>query len=209
MFLKENLEGISSTEAKELLDDIYNESVSLYSFVNNLLNISKISDRQSINKEYESLADIMQNVEEYFSKQKFSQSIIYPTVDETTLIYCNAQLMIQLFINLISNGIKYTAPGSTIRVIFHINNDNLLAEISDNGGGIPVDKIKDLFKEDKRLLQKKDAYRSNGLGLIICKSIVEIHNGFIEAMNNDIGGASFKFRIPLKRGEHDDTDNRG
>lgn len=209
LFLKENLDNISATETKELLDDIYNESVSLYSFVNNLLNMSKISDRQSINKEYESLADIMQNVEEYFSKQKFSQKIIYPTVDETTLIYCNAQLMIQLFINLISNGIKYTAPGSTISVIFNINNDNLLAEISDNGGGIPVDKIKDLFKEDKRLLQKKDAYRSNGLGLIICKSIVEIHNGFIEAMNNDIGGASFKFRIPLKRGEHDDTDNRG
>ena len=56
-----------------------------------------------------------------------------------------------------------------------------------------------LFNEEKTVNLKKDAYRSNGLGLFICKSIIEIHGGTIEAFNNDIGGATFKFYIELSK----------
>ena len=199
MFLKENLSSIDQQEQLELLDNIYNESIFLYSFVNNLLNISKIADKQSIVKQYESLYDIIENVKDYFSKLKFSQKILFPTIDESLLIYCNAQLIIQVFINLIDHGLKYTKENSEIHIDISTKGNRLLVEVKDNGGGISENKLKMLFNEEKTVNLKKDAYRSNGLGLFICKSIIEIHGGTIEAFNNDIGGATFKFYIELSK----------
>ena len=83
----------------------------------------------------------------------------------------------------------------------------LLASIEDDGGGIDEAKIKTIFDEEKRAELKKDSYRSSGLGLIICKTVVEAHNGSIEAFNNSKGGATCRFYIDLNKGKDHDTDN--
>ena len=207
LFLKENLDSLSKDETKELLDNIYTESVSLYAFVNNLLNISKMADKKSLVKVYESLDDIMENVKQYFTNIKHSQKIVFPSIDDFLLVYCNAQLIIQVFINLIGNALKYTKEDSTISVDVHKENNRLLASIEDDGGGIDEAKIKTIFDEEKRAELKKDSYRSSGLGLIICKNVVEAHNGSIEAFNNSKGGATFRFYIDLNKGKDHDTDN--
>ena len=207
LFLKENIKEISSEETEELLDNIYSESVSLYGFVNNLLNISKLGDKQSIVMVYESLQDILQNVKDYYKNINYTQTILFPQVDDTLLVYCNAQLIIQVFVNLINNGLKYTRENSTIEIKITNDENHLFVEIEDNGGGIQEEKLKSLFDEEKTISNKKDAYRSNGLGLIICKAIIQAHKGEIKAKNNDKGGATFSFYLALKKEAEHDTDH--
>ena len=128
-------------------------------------------------------------------------------MDDTLLVYCNAQLIIQVFVNLINNGLKYTRENSTIEINITNDENHLFGEIEDNGGVIQEEKLKSLFDEEKTISNKKDAYRSNGLGLIICKAIIQAHKGEIKAKNNDKGGATFSFYLALKKEAEHDTDH--
>lgn len=199
LFLKENIQALSTKEQVELLDDIHHESEELYAFVNNLLNISKLDDQNSIAKDYESVDEMLQNVKEYFRTIQTDRLVKFPEVDSSLFVYANAPLLVQVFVNLIDNALKYTKPGSEIDVGCSVDGNRVLFEVSDNGGGIKPEKFSSLFKDIFAVSAKKDAYRSSGLGLGICKAIVNAHNGAITAENNDKGGATFHFNLPLKK----------
>ena len=199
LFLKENIQALSQKEQVELLEDIHRESEELYAFVNNLLNISKLDDQSSIAKEYESVDEILQNVKEYFRTVQTDRVVRFPEVDSSLFVYANAPLLVQVFVNLIDNALKYTKPGSEIDIACAVEGNRVFFEVSDNGGGIKPEKFNSLFKDIFAVSAKKDAYRSSGLGLGICKAIVNAHNGTITAENNDKGGATFRFNLPLKK----------
>jgi len=74
--------------------------------------------------------------------------------------------------------------------------------VEDNGGGIPEELIEHIFEDYvSSEFKKGDTNRGIGLGLSICKAIVEAHGGKISAKNNTQNGASFKFNIPFSGGE--------
>lgn len=109
--------------------------------------------------------------------------------------------MIQLFQNLISNGIKFRRPGQTpeIHVVVTENEHDLKIEIRDNGIGIN-DEDKDIIFTVFQKGQSNPGVKGTGIGLAICKKIVELHHGEIWVEQNDLGGSSFFFTL-AKEGE--------
>jgi light-regulated signal transduction histidine kinase (bacteriophytochrome) len=120
---------------------------------------------------------------------------------ELPTIYANPIQIRQLFQNLISNGIKYHAPGVQPRVEITSladGDDKVRINIKDNGIGIEEKYFTDIFKMFRRLHSRRE-YEGTGIGLSICKKIVEKHNGTI-GIESELGkGSNFWFVLPLMR----------
>jgi len=109
-------------------------------------------------------------------------------------------LLEQLFYNLINNALKFSREGEPPRIVLSYTmelvkgTDYAVVSISDNGIGIPVDCLEKIFKPFTRL-HSKDKYQGSGLGLALCRRIVERHNGSIVALEKAIG-SEFIIRLP-------------
>jgi two-component system, chemotaxis family, sensor kinase Cph1 len=117
--------------------------------------------------------------------------------------------MTQVFQNLIGNAIKFhgTAP-PVIQVEAARNEGDWLFSISDNGIGVPAEYAQEIFSIFKRLHTRRE-YPGNGIGLAICKRIIDQHHGKIWVESKDQGSA-FKFTLPAISGEeaHDGHDKQ-
>lgn len=106
-------------------------------------------------------------------------------------------LLEQVFINLLENAIKYTPAASPLAISARVLNENVVVEIADRGPGLPPAEIERVF--DKFYRSRAAEGRGGvGLGLTICRSIIEAHGGRIWAENRPEGGAAFRFTLPLK-----------
>jgi len=124
-------------------------------------------------------------------------------VGDLPVIKANFNPMLHLFQNIISNGVKYQPKNITEHIpIININaeiNDNYhIIYVSDNGIGIPKNKLQLIFEPLKRLHNKSE-YNGTGLGLSICKSIVEKYNGKIKVGSIDGEGTTFAVYIPIEK----------
>ena len=105
----------------------------------------------------------------------------------------------QIFWNLLSNAVKFTPPEGTIHVRTQDFKDELQVEVTDTGPGIQSANLNSVFDAFEQVLPESSA--GLGLGLAICKALVELHGGFIEAQSLGPGtGASFIVRLPLRGG---------
>ena len=119
------------------------------------------------------------------------------TYDELPEIVGNKTQLYQLFLNLVANGMKYQQPGTKPRVhVSYDENDNHYTfRVSDNGIGIDKKHIHKVFDVFQRL-HRKDQYQGTGIGLSICKKIVERHNGKIWIDSKLNVGSKFYIQIP-------------
>ncbi len=122
------------------------------------------------------------------------------------VVHADPVLLRQLLDNLISNSIKYTAPGVVPRIIVAaVPGDRVTVEISDNGIGIPTGQHESIFDNFHRA-HRSAGYAGTGLGLGICKRIVERHGGTIAATDNPSGrGSRFTFTLPAEGGTAPDA----
>jgi len=103
--------------------------------------------------------------------------------------------MIQVFDNLISNALKY-APGSPITISLKFNPEFAIVKVKDEGPGIPDDQLENIFQRFYRLPDYRDKAKGSGLGLFICKEIMNAHNGQIFAESTLDEGATFNILLP-------------
>ncbi len=106
------------------------------------------------------------------------------------LVKADKDRIAQVISNLIHNAIKFTSEG-VIRVTSRLENDKIMVSVRDDGKGIDPQILPILFS---KFVTKSE--KGTGLGLYICKGIIEAHNGKIWAMNNDERGATFYFTLP-------------
>lgn len=114
----------------------------------------------------------------------------------------------QIVWNLLSNAIKFTPKGGRVQVLLERVNSHIEISVSDTGVGIPLDFLPHVFE---RFTQKDSTagrhYGGLGLGLAICKQLVELHGGAIHAKSRGEGeGATFIVSLPLLVVQHDDSD---
>ena len=118
------------------------------------------------------------------------------TVDSLPVIYANEPQMVQLFQNLISNGIKYCDKKiPKIHISSFSKDNNYVFSVKDNGIGIDKDQLKRIFVIFQRL-HTRDEYNGTGIGLAISKKIVKNHRGNIWAISEPGVGTTFSFTIP-------------
>jgi signal transduction histidine kinase len=105
--------------------------------------------------------------------------------------------MSQVLLNLIGNAIKFSPNGANIQITVDQERTNVRISVRDNGPGIPADELDSIFSPFYRSERSVSIQRGAGLGLAICKRIVEGHGGSIWAENAIAGGAVFHLTLPL------------
>ena len=199
-FLSLNFSEIDKDTACSILKDIENDAIWLSEMVENLLNMTKIQDgKLTINKKKEVVDDIISEAVSKVIKRKEEHQVIIHKTDDILLVPMEGKLIIQVLVNLLDNAFKHSHPHSTVTLDIVDNKEKVIFRISDNDGGIKendMDKIfENFYSANKEISDKK---RGIGLGLSICKAIVNAHSGEIKAFNNNKGGATFEFTLPKK-----------
>ena len=199
-FLIDSLDHLDNETIRALLSDISNDATWLGNMVENLLNMMRIQDgKLTIKRENEVVDDIIEAAISRVAKRAGNHIIKTSKPCDIVLVPMDGQLIIQVLVNLLDNAIKHTKDNSEILLSAHRNGDFMIFEVSDNGGGI-MEEMKDTIFHSfvTSLNGSGDTRRGMGLGLSICKSIVKAHGGVITADNNDSGGATFMFTLPLE-----------
>lgn len=199
----DNYDLLETNIKKDLLKNIYDDTIWLIQSFENILSMTRIDEGQLIiNKKMEVLDEIV--VESISKVKKFSKDheikLFLP--NEIVIINIDGLLIEQVLVNLIQNGVRYTPKGCEIQIIIKKEIDKVIFQVKDNGNGILKEDLDNIFQ---RFFTKNGCHeneqRGVGLGLSICKSIVEAHGGKIKVFNNELGGATFSFFIPLEEEE--------
>ena len=125
--------------------------------------------------------------------------------DVCLLARMDARLIVQVIVNVVNNAVKYTPPGSEIVIRVQRQEDFIKFEIADNGNGIPDEAkphVFDMFYTANTAVT--DSRRGVGLGLALCRAIVQAHGGTISLRDNVPHGAVFTFTLPVERSETKD-----
>jgi len=107
----------------------------------------------------------------------------------------------QVLINLISNAVKYNKVGGRIGLRARVDGNDISVEISDTGAGIPPEYLPCLFQKFYRVPGSEQLASGTGLGLVICKQIMDAHRGRIEVQSKVGEGTNFIVHLPIRQGE--------
>ncbi|MCB2295515.1 DUF4118 domain-containing protein [Clostridium algoriphilum] len=196
--ITDNYNILGDDTKKELLEIIYEDTSYLIHSIENILSMTRIDEgRLEIKKDMEIVEEIIAESISRVTRFSGSHNIKTDLPEKMIMLFVDGLLIEQVFINLIDNAIKYTPSDSIIEIKVKQKDDSVLFEVSDNGKGLQEEDISIIFdrfytKKNGSSLEK----RGIGLGLAICKSIIEAHGGYMEALNNSSGGATFKFSLP-------------
>lgn len=195
-----NGDSLDEKTKKQIFTDIYDDSMWLINLVENLLAITRLEDNHlKLNMTSELVADVVDEAFRHLNKKSVEHNITVQYENEFVLAKMDARLIVQVLINLLDNAIKYTQKDSDICVKVKEANKNVVISIADNGEGISDDmkpKIFDMFYSGSNKIV--DSRRSLGLGLYLCKSIVNAHNGSIYIKDNIPKGSIFEFTLPME-----------
>jgi two-component system sensor histidine kinase KdpD len=176
-----------------LVENIRDEAERLARLVDNLIETTRLASGVSLRKEPHSLEEVLGSALESLSRQLGDRPVRAELPEQLPLVPLDAVLLQQVFINLIENAIRH-APGSgPIEVSARAEADQVVVEIADRGPGLPLEDMERVFDQFHR-----GAGGGAGLGLAICRAVVEAHGGAIAAANRDGGGALFRFTLPLR-----------
>jgi K+-sensing histidine kinase KdpD len=198
-FLAENYDTIPREDAVALLEDMEKDATSLIRMVENLLNMTRIQDgRLVIRKKQEVLDDLISDAVSRAVKKGSMHKVVLTPDSGILLVPVDGQLITQVFVNLLDNAVKYTPGGTTITVRTVLSEDegSAVITVSDNGPGISAGGIDHIF-ENYANRTNSDRGRGLGLGLPICRTIMEAHGGTISVHNAPEGGAVFTLTLPL------------
>lgn len=191
---------------EQIFSDIYDDSEWLIDLVENLLSISRIENGQiALHLSSEVMGDVIEEALRHVDRNASKYSICVRDSDEILLVDMDARLIMQVLINLINNAVKNTPPGSEICIESRHVDSNAVVTVCDNGPGIP-DEVKPHVFEMFYTGQSKvaDGRRGLGLGLALCKSIVESHSGTITLTDNVPTGCCFTISLPTKEVQIDE-----
>jgi len=188
---------------RQIYADIREDSEWLISLVENLLSVSRMGDGKSdIRMSAELVSDVIDEAVRRTEKNANTHKLTVKENDGILLARMDARLIVQVLINLIDNAIKYTPSGSEIEISAVEKDNEIAITVADNGHGI-ADEIKprvfDMFYTGAEKIA--DSRRSLGLGLALCKSIVNAHGGEITVSDNKPHGAVFTFTLPKEEVE--------
>ena len=198
-----NDEAFDAETRRQIYTDIREDSEWLISLVENLLSVSRMGDGKSdIRMSAELVSDVIDEAVRRTEKNASEHKLTVKESDGILLARMDARLIVQVLINLIDNAIKYTESGSEIEISAVEKDNEIAITVADNGHGI-ADEIKprvfDMFYTGAEKIA--DSRRSLGLGLALCKSIVNAHGGEITVSDNKPHGAVLTFTLPKEEVE--------
>lgn len=183
----------------EAWDGVTELAHKLQDLANDVLDVSRIeSNRLILHNEKIKINDVINGTTRILKLNLRDSVKIEEKLDENVEIIADRVRLEQVIRNLLVNAIKFTSEG-TIRVETHVNQEeqNLQVIVSDSGLGIPEDILSNIFEKFVTKGHGVENQMGTGLGLFLCKGIIEAHGGNISAKNGQKSGAVFSFTIPI------------
>ncbi len=196
--LLSNSNRLDEATKHQIYTDIYDDSEWLIGVVENLLSITRLNDGRLKFKFTDQLLDEVISESLRHINRKHDDYKIVADCEELVLTRMDVRLIIQVLVNLIDNAIKYTPSGSVICIRGIKKDGKAQISVEDDGPGIPEEMkphIFEMFYTGKTTVM--DSHRSLGLGLALCHSIIEAHNGTLILTDHDPHGCNFIFTLPL------------
>ena len=183
---------------EQMYADIYDDAMWLINLVENLLSVSRLEQgRMNLHPTTELINEVVAEALRHINRKRAEYHFHVQSSDDYLLAQMDAKLIVQVLINILDNAMKYTPPGSDIEIGWRQEGTFIYISVADNGPGIP-DQAKphifDMFYSASN--QIADSRRSMGLGLALCKSIVNAHGGEIVVSDHKPHGSIFTFSVP-------------
>ena len=196
-------DALPKEQQLKLLGEIQEDSEWLIRMVENLLSITRMSGGQAkIEKDCEAAEEIVGVSVSKFTKRFPAIHVSIEVPDEVLMVPMDATLIRQVIMNLLENAAIHGGNVTQIRVCLSREGTNACFAVSDNGVGIPKEKLSTIFNGGLSGVSHNnfDMKKNMGIGLSVCYTIVKAHGGTMTAENLDLGGACFRFYLPLEEG---------
>jgi signal transduction histidine kinase len=209
--------AINETQKNQYLKGIESASNRVIRLIENLRHISRIEQIDTVIVEPSALLDLLTQCIFEVQGQTTKHAVKLTTLTALSLVKIDPQKIEQVMSNLLSNAIKYTPRGGDIEVTIGLVKNahqlkelydqppllkmpSLIVSVIDSGLGLPETELEDIFEPFYRVNSRTvHTTAGAGLGLYICRTIVEAHAGQIWARNRSQGGSIFNFSLPVKR----------
>jgi PAS domain S-box-containing protein len=199
--LKSEYEDLPPDETKAYLDELYSSTSNLYTLIENLLEWSRIqSGKMTFQPEEIDFKELTEEVISVLHQTAQLKSIsIENCILDCIMIYADRALIRSLMQNFISNAIKFTNKGGSINIsCSKINEEKIEVKVKDTGVGMNEDKISNLFRIDEDISSPgTNKEKGTGLGLLLCKEIIEKHGSTINVTSEIGKGSCFSFTLKL------------
>jgi len=181
----------------ESAEAIQDEARRMSTLVSNLLDMARIeSGEVKFNLQWQPLEEVVGSALNATHGMLSNHVVEVRLPRDLPLVRIDELLIERVLVNLLENASKYTPPGSRITLAAEVIADELSVSVSDNGPGLPAGREEAVFQKFTRG-ERESATPGVGLGLSICRAIVESHQGKIVAIHRAGGGARFTFTLPL------------
>ena len=190
-----SLESIGSLQTEvcrinRLVDDLYQLALS---------DVGALAYRKSEVNVVEILTETINRAKSQFEERKLTLRVLMP--QEPVIVFADAERLTQLFDNLLNNSRKYTDSGGTLDITVETAHGAVSIDFKDSEPGVLEEERGKLFDRLYRVEGSRNRGTGGaGLGLAICRNIVEAHEGTIEALNSPLGGVWIKINLPLPGG---------
>lgn len=197
--LLEELGDFDDQRKKTLYASIYDDAIWLNGLVENLLTITRTENgTMKLNLQSEMVSDAIEEALRHLDRNASRRKIVTDLQDDLLMARMDSALIVQVLINLINNAVKYTPENAKITIGAKAEDGMAVLWVEDEGPGIPEgdgDKVFQMFYTGVK--PSADSRRGIGLGLALCRSIIQAHGGEITVSNIEPHGARFRFTLPI------------
>ncbi|HJD60290.1 MAG TPA: alkaline phosphatase [Rickettsia endosymbiont of Omalisus fontisbellaquei] len=194
-----NYDKFNEDQRRNAVEIIAKSSIRLNSLINNILDFSKLSSlNYKLNKENINLSELLHERIQICKKLYLNGKTLnfVSDIEENIIFNCDPHYIKHTFDNLIINAISYCSEG-IIKIVLHIHEDNILFSIKDDGIGVPKEELRSIFGVFVVSSKTRTPAGGRGVGLALCKKVIELHAGKIWAENDKQGKTQFIFTMPL------------
>lgn len=198
--LKDELTTQLTNDQLVLLDRLQVSAERLSGYINNILNVSRYDrSRFAIHPQEENLLEVFKSLVPDLALRARTQkrNLTFQIPQDLPTIAADRSSLSEVIINLIDNAIKYSHEDGEVVIGARRKQDFVEVTIADNGIGMPEAVVGNLFNKFYRSHRSREAVAGTGLGLYICKAIIESHGGSIWVRSKEGQGTTFGFTLPI------------
>ena len=198
----EGLMGQVEEKQREPLLTIDRQAKRMIGMISDLLDIARIeSGTSGFEKKETNLTQVIENaITEMMPQFNLKHIVLLQEMAiNLPLVKIDENKILEVLINLFANAVKFSREGGKILITVKKISEGIIVSVKDEGNGIDTQDLSHIFEKFYRAQKENSIQKGTGLGLALCKSIIERHGGRIWAESEGIGkGATFHFTLPLK-----------